>query len=146
MGLSCIGSNDDCGHNPHVLGSEYGAPDEWLINIDTYISFGAHLTIDLVDVAQGSNIVFNSGSYKTIGANSILRGSIFAGTYITTGANSTIAGIGSDCGGLFATNGAITLGAPSTDGALGCWNVGQQSEESDEDEYEDEDEDEDVSI
>jgi hypothetical protein len=101
------------------------------------------LTIDLVDVAQGSTIVFNSGIYTTIGANSILRGTIFAGTYITIGANSTIAGIGSDCGGLFATNRAIALGARSTVGALGCWNVGQQSEESDEDEdvYEDEYED-----
>jgi MSHA biogenesis protein MshQ len=118
------------------VGSGYGEPDEWLINIDTYISFGAHLTIELVDVAQGSTIVFNSGSYTTIGANSILRGTIFAGTYITTGENSTITGIGSDCGGLFATNGAITLGARSTVGALGCWNVGQQSEESDDvDEY-----------
>jgi predicted acyltransferase (DUF342 family) len=120
------------------IGSGYGEPDEWLINVDTYISFGANVTIELVDVAQGSTIIFNAGTYTTIGANSIIRGTIFAGTYITTGENTTIKGVGSDCGGLFATNGAITLGAHSKFGALGCWQAGQQSEEDDEyygDEY-----------
>ena len=65
------------------IGSGYGEPDEWLINVDTYISFGANVTINLVDVAQGSTIIFNAGTYTTIGANSIFKGTIFAGTYIT---------------------------------------------------------------
>ncbi|MFT6736557.1 MAG: MSHA biogenesis protein MshQ [Kangiellaceae bacterium] len=122
------------------VGSGFGEPDEWLINVDTYISFGANLTIDLVDVAQGSTIIFNAGTYTTIGANSNVRGTFFAGTYITTGENTTISGIGSDCGGMFATNGAITLGAQSTVGSLNCWQEGQRSEEyfeDDEDYYED---------
>jgi acetyltransferase-like isoleucine patch superfamily enzyme len=114
------------------IGSGYGEPDEWLINVDTYISFGANVTINLVDVAQGSTIIFNAGTYTTIGANSIFRGTIFADTYITTGANTTITGVGSDCGGLFATNGAITMGAHSTFGASGCWQARQQNEEDDE--------------
>ena len=111
------------------LGSGYGEPDEWLINIDTYLSFGAHLTIELVDVAPGSTIVFNAGSYTTIGANSSLIGTILAGTYITTGENTTITGIYGDCGGMFATNEAITLGAGSTVGSYGCGRKGDGEEE-----------------
>lgn len=121
------------------IGSGNGEPDEWLINVDTYISFGANVTIDLVDVAQGSTITFNAGTYTTIGANSVIRGTIFTGTYITTGANTTIKGVGSDCGGLFATNGAITMGAYSTFGASGCLYAGQQNDDEDDDYY-DEDE------
>ena len=105
-------------------------PEEWLFNVDTYISFGAKLTIKLDDnVAPGSNIVFNSGTYKTIGANSNIIGTIFAGTYITTDAHTTITGVGSDCGGMFTTNGAITMGAHSQFGATGCGQASQQVEE-----------------
>jgi predicted acyltransferase (DUF342 family) len=111
------------------VGSGYGERDEWLINVDTYISFGANVTIELVDVAQGSTIIFNAGTYTTIGANSIFSGTIYAGTYITTGENTTLRGVGSDCGGLFTTNGAITLGAHSQFGASGCSQAGQQSED-----------------
>lgn len=115
------------------VGSGNDAPDEWLINIDTYLSFGANVTIDLVGVAEGSTIVFNAGTYATVGANSVFKGIIFAGTYITTGANTTIAGVGSDCGGMFATNGAITFGARSTFGAVGCWQTGQTGQQNQED-------------
>ena len=94
-----------------------------------------------MDVAQGGTIIFNAGTYTTIGANSVFRGTIFAGTCITTGENASISGVGSDCGGLFATNGAITLGALSQFGASGCWQAGQQNEEDDDEEYYDEEHD-----
>ena len=117
------------GTNLTFIGSGLDKSDEWLINIDTYLSFGANVTIDLVDVAEGSTIIFNTGTYATIGANSIFRGTILAGTYITTGANTTLAGVGSDCGGLFAISGAITIGAHSTVGAADCWQTLQQYED-----------------
>ncbi|MFT5123266.1 MAG: cytoskeletal protein CcmA (bactofilin family), partial [Verrucomicrobiales bacterium] len=103
------------------IGTGPNNPDHWLINIDTYLSFGANVTIDLVNVGEGSTIIFNSGTYTTIGANSIFRGTIITGTYITTGANSTLSGVGSNCGGLLAINGAITIGAHGTVGAADCW-------------------------
>jgi MSHA biogenesis protein MshQ len=109
-------------------GYESEKPDEWFINTDTYTSFGANLTVEVHNAAPGSTIVFNAGSYTTIGANSTLIGTIFAGTYITTGENTTIEGIGLDCGGMFATNGAVTLGAGSTVGSYGCWVEEQPSE------------------
>jgi MSHA biogenesis protein MshQ len=116
------------------VGSGYeGQPEEWIINTDTYISFGANLKIDLVDIAPGSTIIFNSGSYTTIGANSSLRGTIYADTYITTGENTTIEGVLDYCGGMFATNGAITLGAHSTFGVTDCRQAEQYSNEDNED-------------
>jgi MSHA biogenesis protein MshQ len=111
---------------------------EWLINIDTYLSFGANVTIDLVDVAEGSSIIFNTGTYTTIGANSIFRGVIVAGSYITTGENTTITGVGEHCGGISATNGAITIGAHSTFGASGCWQTRQEDESYEHENHEDE--------
>jgi predicted acyltransferase (DUF342 family) len=120
-------------------GSLSDEPEEWLINVDSYISFGANLKIKLDEnVAPDSTIVFNSGTYTTIGANSNVIGTIIAGTYITTGEKATITGIGSDCGGMFATNGAITIGARSTFGTIGCGPAEQQDE--DEGEYQDADE------
>jgi predicted acyltransferase (DUF342 family) len=113
-------------------GSPTEQPEHWVINVDTYISFGAKMKIELVDVALGSTIIFNSGTYTTIGANSIVRGTLLAGTYITAGANTTIHGVGPDCGGMFATNGAITMGADSTFGEAGCWPVEQQNDNADE--------------
>jgi predicted acyltransferase (DUF342 family) len=118
-------------------GSSSREPEEWIINVDNYISFGANLKIKLDEnVASGSTIVFNSGTYTTIGANSNVIGTIIAGTYITTGEKTTITGIGSNCGGMFATNGAITIGARSTFGTIGCGPAEQQDENQDEDEDE----------
>jgi len=98
-----------------------GNADEWLINVDTFINFGANLTIKLdSNVNPDSTIVFNAGGFTAIGANSNLIGTIYAGTYITTGAGTQLTGISGACGGLFATNGAITLGANNIIGAESC--------------------------
>jgi cytoskeletal protein CcmA (bactofilin family) len=113
------------------VGSGLDQADDWLVNVDTYLSFGANVTIDLVDVAEGSTIIFNAGTYTTIGANSIFRGTIFTGTYITTGAHTTLAGVGSNCGGLFAINGAITIGAHGTVGGEGCWQTQETAHQGD---------------
>jgi MSHA biogenesis protein MshQ len=111
---------------------------QWIINIDSYLSIGANLTIVLKNGAEPSNIIFNTGGYVAIGANSNLVGTIvartyitigagatltsdlFAGTYITTGADSTLTSIDNTCVGFYTTNGAITLGANSTVGSESC--------------------------
>jgi hypothetical protein len=111
---------------------------QWIINIDSYLSIGAQLTIILKNSAEPSNITFNTGGYVAIGANSNFIGTIvagtyittgagttlisdlFAGTYITTGANSTLSAMNNDCVGLYTTDGAITLGANSTVGSENC--------------------------
>jgi hypothetical protein len=107
--------------------------EHWLINVDTFINFGANLTMALEDVDPGSTITFNAGGYTAIGAGSTLLGTYYAGTYITTGANVTLTGINklgvepstaeteiATCGGLFTASGAITLGASNLIGSDGC--------------------------
>jgi len=111
---------------------------KWIINIDSYLSIGAQLTVVLKNGAEPSNIIFNTGGYVSIGANSnfigtivaktyitsgagtTLTGDLFAGTYITTGASSTLRGMNSECVGLYTSSGAITLGANSTVGSKNC--------------------------
>jgi hypothetical protein len=104
--------------------------EHWLINVDTFIDFGANLTMVLEDVDPGSTITFNAAGYTAIGASSKVLGTFYAGTYITTGASVTLNGIPKKdpsatteidtCGGLFTASGAITLGASNTIGSRGC--------------------------
>jgi predicted acyltransferase (DUF342 family) len=92
----------------------------WLINSDTFISFGANTVMLLKDVTPNSTITWNTGGYTSAGASVNLLGTIFAGTYIITGASATLNGIGGTCGGLFTTTGAVILGASNIIGSLGC--------------------------
>jgi predicted acyltransferase (DUF342 family) len=103
------------------------SPVAWVINVDTFINFGANLTMELEQVPPGSTIIFNAGGYTAIGANSIVKGKFYAGTYITTGAGAWLTGSGNNCGGMFTTNGAITLGASNTIGAPSCQQQGAGS-------------------
>lgn len=97
-----------------------GEDSFWIFNIDSYIAFGANLNIDLLDVTDNSAIIWNSGSYTSIGAGSDLIGAIFAGSYISGGANAMLTGVGDACGGIFSTNGYVSLGATNTIGKKGC--------------------------
>ena len=113
-----------------IIDSVDAEPVEWIINVDTFIDFGANLKMVMKvgnNVPNGSTVTFNSGGYTAIGANSIVIGTVYAGTYITTGAGTSLSGVvvtdpspNIACGGMFATNGAITLGATNTIGALDC--------------------------
>jgi hypothetical protein len=97
-------------------------PNTWVFNIKDYLAFGANLTIKLLNVTRNSTIIWNTGTYTTIGANSKFVGVVFADTYITTGANTSLIGIDDSCGGLFTTNGVITLGAFNTENTVGASN------------------------
>ncbi|MFT6916829.1 MAG: putative acyltransferase (DUF342 family) [Motiliproteus sp.] len=97
-----------------------GVEGHWLINSDSFISFGAETKIVLKDVIPGSTITWNAGSYTFAGERSDLIGTFFAGTYILTGVDATLKGIGGECGGLFTNTGGVTLGATNTIGPRGC--------------------------
>ena len=97
----------------------------WLINADTYIAFGAEMKMVLKDVTPNSTITWNSKGYISIGAGSAtvkaeVLGTFYAANYITTGAQVLLKGTHDRCGGLFTTNGYITLGATNTMGLIGC--------------------------
>ncbi|MGK0249340.1 MAG: hypothetical protein ACI910_002082 [Oleispira sp.] len=92
----------------------------WLINVNTFLAFGAGTKMILTDVTPGSTITWNAGSYTEVGADVELIGSFFAGSYILTGAGTTLDSIGDRCGGLFANSGAVTLGATNQIATVGC--------------------------
>jgi len=96
-----------------------GVDSHWLINSDSYITFGASTNIVLKNVTPNSTITWNAKGYTSVGASANLIGTFLAGTYISTGANTTLRGIGGACGGLYAT-GYVTLGADNSIGAAGC--------------------------
>jgi hypothetical protein len=97
----------------------------WLINVDDYIAFGAGIKMNLKNVTASSTITWSSKGYISIGAGTALEssevlGTLFATNYISTGAEVKINGIGNSCGGLYTTNGYVTLGAENTIGSIGC--------------------------
>jgi serine acetyltransferase len=102
-----------------------GKDGNWLINSDTYIALGAGIKMILKDVTPDSTITWNSQGYISIGKAGVnprteVLGTFFASSYISTGAVVLLKGIDNRCGGLFTTNGYITLGADNTIGAPGC--------------------------
>jgi hypothetical protein len=112
-------------------GSHGSDAEHWLINVDTFINFGANMKMVLDDVNLGSTITFNAGGYTAIGAGSEILGTYYAGTYMTTGANVTLNGVDkpssasstgptATCGGMVTASGGITLGASNTIGSEGC--------------------------
>jgi len=97
-----------------------GVEGHWIINSDSFIAFGASTKMVLKDVAPNSTIIWNTGGYTSAGASSNLIGTFFAGSYILTGEFTTLQGAGGGCGNLYATTGAVTLGASNAIGLAGC--------------------------
>jgi cytoskeletal protein CcmA (bactofilin family) len=101
----------------------------WVFNITDMLSFGAGTKIVMPD---GGSVIWNSGSYATIGAHAEMVGTILAGGYVTTGAYSTVTGSeapsltkgllgdpdASYCGGIFSAASYVTIGAGAT--VSGC--------------------------
>jgi hypothetical protein len=97
-----------------------GQGSAFVFNIDSYLAFGASTTIEVINSTPDTTVVWNTGGYTTIGADSIVIGTILAGSYVTTGAGTTLTGIDDACGGVFTTVAAVTLGADNIMGAPGC--------------------------
>jgi hypothetical protein len=97
-----------------------GVEGHWLINVESYLAFGASTKIELLNVTPGSTITWNALSYTEVGLSVELVGTFLASSYILTGAETKLKGIGGDCGGFFAKTGAVTLGANNQIGTAGC--------------------------
>lgn len=101
----------------------------WVFNITDMLSFGAGTKIVMPD---GGSVIWNSGSYATIGAHAEMVGTILAGGYVITGADSKVTGAdapsvtmgpgggfnASYCGGIFSAASYVTIGAGAT--VSGC--------------------------
>jgi predicted acyltransferase (DUF342 family) len=97
-----------------------GQGNAFVFNIDGYLAFGASTTIKVINSTPDTTVIWNTGGYTTIGADSIVIGTILAGSYVTTGAGTTLTGIDDACGAVFTTVAAVTLGADNIMGAPGC--------------------------
>jgi predicted acyltransferase (DUF342 family) len=97
-----------------------GEGSAFVFNIDSYLAFGASTTIEVINSTPDTTVIWNTGGYTTIGADSIVIGTILAGSYVTTGEGTTLTGIDDACGGVFTTVAAVTLGADNIMGAPGC--------------------------
>jgi predicted acyltransferase (DUF342 family) len=97
-----------------------GVEGHWLINVDSFLAFGASTKMILKDVTPGSTITWNAGGYAEVGASAELVGHFFAGSYILTGAETQLKSIGTRCSGMFANTGAVTLGASNQISTEAC--------------------------
>jgi predicted acyltransferase (DUF342 family) len=97
-----------------------GVEGHWLINIDSFLAFGASTVMILKDVTPGSTITWNAGGYTEVGASAELVGHFFAGSYILTGEAAKLKNIGTRCSGMFANTGAVTLGASNEISSEAC--------------------------
>jgi hypothetical protein len=92
----------------------------WVFNIRDYLVTGAGATISLINAGLGSSIIWNSGGYTTMGADTAFVGTILSNSYVSMGANTTVTGPNTSCGGIFSANSYVVMGADATVGSVGC--------------------------
>jgi len=92
----------------------------WVFNIDTHLVTGASTTIKLINAGKNASVVWNTGSYVTIGASTSLLGAVMSGAYISLGDSAQL-----NCGNLYAASYVTTtagLNATSSKCAgVGTW-------------------------
>ena len=92
----------------------------WVFNIDTYLVTGAGTTVELINGGSGSSVIWNTGGYTTLGAETAFLGTIFSKDYVTVAADVTVKGPNTSCGGIFSASSNVTMGATATVGSEGC--------------------------
>lgn len=92
----------------------------WVFNIRDYLVTGAGATISLINAGLGSSIIWNSGGYTTMGADTAFVGTILSNSYVSMGANTKVTGPNTSCGGIFSATSYVVMGADATVGSLGC--------------------------
>lgn len=92
----------------------------WVFNIPTYLVTGAATKIEIVNAGAHASVIWNTGGYTTLGANTTFLGSVLSSAYISQGDGTTFT-----CGTMFsASYVAIAAGAAvkSTDcAATATW-------------------------
>lgn len=92
----------------------------WVFNIADILAIGASTKIVLKDFGLNSSVIWNTGGYASLGANSYFIGTVFAQTYISVGADTVATGVGSSCGGLYSATSYVSTGDGSRVGRNGC--------------------------
>ncbi len=96
----------------------------WVFNIGDYLVTGASTRIELRNPGLNNSVIWNTGAYSALGADSTFLGTLLTKDYISVGTNVDLIGVGSTCGGIFSTTSYVVLGANSTVGGRGCSGIG----------------------
>lgn len=96
----------------------------WVFNIDDYLVTGASMKMVLINADDSARVIWNSGGYASLGASDAFIGTILAKDYVSVGAATTVAGLGSSCGGVFSTTSYVSTGAGARIGGSGCSGIG----------------------
>jgi hypothetical protein len=107
-----------------------GTDQDWIFNVDNYMSLGANVNVNLIGAGVGSRVIWNvlgdstGGAglgYASLGAGVNFIGEILANSYIEVGADyAYVSGVNDTCGGLYSKTGYISVGATSIVGGTGC--------------------------
>ena len=95
----------------------------WVFNIGDILSTGELSRVVLINGATADSVVWNSGGYASLGADSLFVGTLVANAGISVGANAAATNTGSSCGGLFSALSFISVGAGARIGSNGCSGV-----------------------
>jgi cytoskeletal protein CcmA (bactofilin family) len=95
----------------------------WVFNIGDILSTGELSRVVLINGATADSVVWNSGGYASLGADSLFVGTLVASASISVGANAAATDTGSSCGGLFSALSFISVGAGARIGSNGCSGV-----------------------
>ena len=96
----------------------------WVFNITDILATGASTNITLINAGANSSVIWNTGGYATLGANSNFVGIILANDYISVGAHAKLTGVGNSCGGLYSAASYVSMGDSSSVGGYGCGGTG----------------------
>jgi hypothetical protein len=107
-----------------------GTDQDWIFNVDNYMSLGANVNVNLIGAGVGSRVIWNvlgdstGGAglgYASLGAGVNFIGEILANSYIEVGADyAYVSGVNDTCGGLYSKTGYVSVGATSVVGGTGC--------------------------
>ncbi|MFT5812559.1 MAG: hypothetical protein ACI9VT_000294 [Psychroserpens sp.] len=68
----------------------------WIFNLSGALVTGANTEIKIVNAGPGASVIWNVGSYLSLGANTVFAGAAFTTSYIGGGANASLS-----CGNFF---------------------------------------------
>jgi cytoskeletal protein CcmA (bactofilin family) len=92
----------------------------WVFNIGDILSTGALSKIVMINGATTDSVIWNAGGYASLGADSILLGTLLARNNISVGAGAKALGPGGTCGGLFSALSYLSTGDGAQIGGSGC--------------------------
>jgi hypothetical protein len=88
----------------------------WIFNVDAAIVVGADVTFVIINnPGNDASVIWNSGSYTTVGASTPFVGTLFAEGLVSFGAGASL-----PCGNVFSRTSYVSFGASANFTSSGC--------------------------